>query len=349
MQRTRSSAADTRVAHASRARRGGLAAAALLVASAGLATTATGADAAPKKKAPVTVTRVAGVPKTTTGAGAFKVTSTVRNATRKPAKATVVVRLSTDKKVDGQDVRLASGKTGALRPKAKKKVSTPVVLPKVLGEGSYFVIACVGSSCRAASTTVLRSDTPPPAATDQGTLSGSLTFARTALEGWSSVDDKTQINVAMNYKGPFAVSNDLVNTGSTTSYSHTHSKTETTDQGCTTTTTDTTSASRPLVSKGDRYTDEIYGGIVYNDYSEVDVDLNIEYLYTTKVVKAGGPDCPQETKESTHKSWDLMTVRLRETSRSGADVTYQVKSLTGSMGGSAPWKDVTGALTLHLG
>lgn len=325
---------------------------AILVAVLGVATIAMSADAATKKKPAVAVVKVAGVPKSTTGAGAFKVVSSVRNMNKKPTKAIVVLRLSKDARPDKGDTKLTSTKTGPLRAKTTKKVTTRVVLPKRLSPRTYYVLACIGASCRAARTTVLRSNTPPPASTDRGKLSGSLTFTRTSLEGWDSVDDQTQINVAMNYKGPFAVSNDLVSTGSTTSYAHKRIKSQTIGEGCTTTTTATTStggAPRPLIAKGDRYTDEIWGDIVYNDYTEISVDLNVEYLVTTKVVKGGAVGCPQETTESTRKSWDLMTVRLRQVSRSGSKINYQVKSLTGSTGGSASWKNVTGTLTLILG
>ena len=349
MQRTGPSTAETRPTRTSRARRGGLAAAALLVATTGLAATATVADAAPKKKPTVTVAKVAKLPKTVTAAAAFKVTTTVRNTSKKPAKASVVYRLSKDKKLDGKDTKLATAKTGTLRPKATKKIKPAVKVSKTLAEGTYYVLACLGSSCKAAKTYVLRSDVADQGPV-RGTLSGTLTFTQpTSKTDWTTRSETATVNVAMSYSGPFDTSHDLVTTGSSYSWDINRAKSQG-DEKCTTATTEIGSGGRALTATGNRYTDEIWGTIGMADFSEISVNLLLNYAPTRKVTTSGTSlSCTPGTTEEAVRELQIIGVKLKEVSRTATDITYQVTETHGSYSGSSGWGSVTGPLTLHLG
>lgn len=349
MQQTRPTWVDTRATRPSRARRGALAAAGLLVATAGFATTATGADAAPKKKATVAVIKIAGVPQTVTGAAAFKVTTTVRNTGSKAAKASVAYRLSKDRRVDAKDTKLASATTGKLRPKKAKKIRTALRIPRQVPAGSFYVLACSGSSCKATKTQVLRSETPAPSASDRGTLTGTLNFNKsTPFVDWDTVNDKVQLSIAMNYVGPFEARNDLVSTGSSFTYAFDHRKTES-GSGCSKTTTDVAEGAGPLTWTGDRYTDGIYGSVTTSDLSEVRVTVTLRYGHKETVTTTGDQSCSPGTKETTGTGTVIADILLGEVSRKGSDITYQVKSVNGSYGTTLDLGTPTGSLTLRLG
>jgi hypothetical protein len=327
-------------------RRGALAAAALLVATAGVAA-ATPATAAPHKKATAKVTQVTGVPGTTTAGAALKVTTTVRNMSKKKSTSkTVVVHLSRDAKLDGKDTRLASTKTGKVKPRKTKKVRSSVTLPTSLTPGAYYVLSCIGSACGAAKTTI---PAAAPAPSARGTLTGVLTFTESSpRSGWTKVERSAQMNISMSWTGPFATNNDFQNTGSTFSFASKLTQ-EPGPGTCTTTKENVGTGGGALAVTGDPYTDQLAGSITFDDLTKLNLHGFLPYTTKETTTKDGDETCDHSTSSTAGTGRDVYDMDLTQVSRTATDITYQVTALRGAYSAGSDWDTVTGTLTLHLG
>jgi hypothetical protein len=328
-------------------RRAALAAAAVLVTAAGVGAASPATAAPHAKKATVKVIKLAGVPGTTTAGSSLKVTTTVRNVSKKKStKKTVVVHLSTDSKLDGKDTRLASAKTGKLKPRKSTRVKASATLPTALTPGTYYVLACVGSSCKAAKTVI---PAGAPAAPAQGTLTGTITLGETSpREGWTKVDRSAQLNIAMSWTGPFATNNDFQNTASTYNFASKLTK-EPAPDTCTTYTEAVGTGAGPLAVTGNPYTDQLAGSIKFDDLSTLNLHGFLPFTTKETVKKDGDETCEHSTTSTSRAGQDIYDIDLTQLSRTATDITYQVSAIRGAYGAGSDWDTASGTLTLHLG
>jgi hypothetical protein len=331
----------------SRARLGALAALALLLpcATVGGATTAT---AAPKKSGPVAVTKVTGVPTTTTPGAGLRVVTSVRNAGATTAGTkTLDLHLSKNRRLDSKDTRLARARTGKIRAKTTTKVTARVKLPARLAPGTYYVLSCLGSKCKVARTSIPGGG---PSVADRGTLTGNLTFTRTTpFEPGTTLDMSAQVAVAMSYVGPVTRPDELTSTGSTYSYVRT-TREEVSTQNCTTVTEDRGGGSGTLAETANKYDDEIFGNMALLDLSEISLTTIMRYSHGEVVTRTGDDSCsPGQTVGPVFAARHATSLTLSQVSRTATDITYRVSSWRDSDSTRSDWEQVGGTLTLHLG
>lgn len=313
------------------------------------ATVASGvpATSAPSKTNTVKALKVSGVPASAAAGEAFKTRTLVRNTGKKTAKkAKLTHYLSSDKSLSKDDLKVGSAKIGKLKAGAKKRVTVSVAIPSTAAVGSHFVLACVAKTCRSAAIDVAEAPTNPVA--ERGTLTGTLNYSRaTPVEPGQTVDVKAEVKVAMRYEGPYTRTDELQSTGSTYTYGgKIHSSSTVGD--CTQSTETISAGSGTLAEVANPYDDEIFGGVVLSDLSEISLTTVLKSTISTKVTKTGPEACSPGVTETTSAARTTTTLELTKLSSTSNSITYRVSSFTDDMTTGSFWDRIDGNLTLQL-
>lgn len=276
----------------------------------------------------------------------FTIRSTVKNAGRGEAGASHVrVLMSKDKIASDRDLTVASGRIKALRPRRSVTVDASVTVPEG-AKGSYHLLTCADSrrkvretderdNCRASAKKVAITG-----ALDLD-LTGTLTFVdvgeSVGTNSTKSWDRYAETKIAMNVTGPSS-DPDFVDIGST--YSYEGEEITELPPPCATTIVRTEAGGGPLNYTGDPFKDDIYGYILAQNLSRLQLTVWTRYDVTTDRATCEG------TTTTTGRAIQATSMQLEEISSTSGSITYEVESYQADMGLSSPWDSVEGTLTL---